>query len=209
MDKKRLLIIFFLCYRELPCHQCLEQHGFLLDFANEFNSKMIVMHTKEPGIKKTVMKNLILRASQQGIYVAIPNGEVCDIITNSADLHYIDDHHRVEYILECLERRRNHQKEPWIIDIGIASKEDIIKELENANLDLDDDVLVIRKKNNDHGHTMEIYELYKIAYDKPVQCHDIGTWSEENGLKMTTVHKWYRRADLKVNVFKSYRSGLI
>ena len=49
---------------------------------------------------------------------------------------------------------------------------------------------------------MEIWELYRIAPEFPIQSIKIGNWSHSLRLQMTSLHKWQRRKNLKGHHFK-------
>ena len=49
---------------------------------------------------------------------------------------------------------------------------------------------------------MEIWELYRIAQEFPIQFIKIGNWSQSVGLQMTSLHKWQRRKNLNGHHFK-------
>ena len=67
--------------------------------------------------------------------------------------------------------------------------------LEMAELDLDDDIIV----GINNGSHVDLFEIYKIAERKgPIEYNNVGSWSDKDGFVMSTVPKYYRRADLKV-----------
>ena len=73
---------------------------------------------------------------------------------------------------------------------------DVANTLTLAELDLDDDIIL----GIQNGSYVDLFEIYKIAErNGPIEYNDIGTWSEIDGLSMTSSLKWYRRGDLKVN----------
>ena len=64
-----------------------------------------------------------------------------------------------------------------------------------AELDLDDDVILAVEMGSHYA----LYELYKIKErEGPIEINEIGVWIDEEGLKLTIEHKWYRRRNLKV-----------
>ena len=44
----------------------------------------------------------------------------------------------------------------------------------------------------------DVWEIYKISMDQPIINYYLGTWSENDGLNMTTLEKYQRRSDLMV-----------
>ena len=72
------------------------------------------------------------------------------------------------------------------------------KVLEMAELDLDDDVILAIE----NGTHVNLFEIYKISERQgPIVYNTIGVWSNIDGLQLTTTSKWYRRGNLKVNIF--------
>ena len=70
--------------------------------------------------------------------------------------------------------------------------------LEMAELDLDDDVILAIE----NGTHVNLFEIYKISERQgPIVYNIIGVWSNTDGLQLTTTTKWYRRGNLKVNIF--------
>ena len=70
--------------------------------------------------------------------------------------------------------------------------------LEMAELDLDDDV-ILAIENETH---VNLFEIYKISERQgPIVYNTIGVWSNIDGLQLTITSKWYRRGNLKVNIF--------
>ena len=77
---------------------------------------------------------------------------------------------------------------------------DVAMTLEIAELDLDDDIFI----GINNGSHVDLFEVYKIAERKgPIEYNDIGSWSDKDGLAMTTAPKYYRRGDLKVKLLLS------
>ena len=70
--------------------------------------------------------------------------------------------------------------------------------LEMAELDLDDDVILAIE----NGTHVNLFEIYKISERQgPIVYNTIGFWSNIDGLQLTITSKWYRRGNLKVNIF--------
>ena len=70
--------------------------------------------------------------------------------------------------------------------------------LEMAELDLDDDVILAIQ----NGTHVNLFEIYKISERQgPIVYNIIGVWSNIDGLQLTITSKWYRRGNLKVNIF--------
>ena len=71
-------------------------------------------------------------------------------------------------------------------------------ELEMAELDLDDDVILAIE----NGTHVDLFEIYKISERQgPIVYNTIGVWSNIDGLQLTSTSKWYRRGNLRVNNF--------
>ena len=70
--------------------------------------------------------------------------------------------------------------------------------LSNLNLDLDDDVFIVEYDKVDKS-TCRIWEIYKISPTEPLIVNDVGTWSKNYGLNMTSLQKYERRRNLMVN----------
>ena len=71
-------------------------------------------------------------------------------------------------------------------------------ELEMAELDLDDDVILAIE----NGIHVDLFEIYKISERQgPIVYNIIGVWSNIDGLQLTSTSKWYRRGNLRVNIF--------
>ena len=47
----------------------------------------------------------------------------------------------------------------------------------------------------------ELWELYRIGNESPIQFNKIGKWSLSRRLEMTPTHKWHRRGNLKLHHF--------
>ena len=75
---------------------------------------------------------------------------------------------------------------------------EITTNLEMAELDLDDDVILAIV----NGSRVDLFEIYKIKErEGPIEYNSIGIWSDKDGLQLISAPKWYRRGDLKVRYF--------
>ena len=71
----------------------------------------------------------------------------------------------------------------------------------NCVTDLDDDFFWFKNINETY---IEIWEAYKISNNKnePIKFSNIGFWSREAGLIISSAEKWKRRKDLQGHFFK-------
>ena len=74
--------------------------------------------------------------------------------------------------------------------------------LEMAELDLDDDV-ILAIENGTHANLFEVYKINERQ--GPIEYNTIGIWSKMDGLEMTSTSKWYRKGNLKVNMFSNFQ----
>ena len=82
--------------------------------------------------------------------------------------------------------------------IALESIHDVQVLFSNLNLDLDDDVFIVKFDKVDKS-TCQIWEIYKISPTEPLIVNDVGTWSKNDGLNMTLLQKYERRRDLMVS----------
>ena len=126
-------------------------------------------------------------------------------INNSFILHNKDLHvvflkqSNIEYTLNVLSGRKRINKEQWLIYLeeNIDMKE-AAKIFYKAVLDFDDDIHVAIQNGIDQ---IDIWEIYKIRSNYPVQYNEIGEWRNRNNetkrLWFTSMKKWHRRHNLK------------
>ena len=103
-------------------------------------------------------------------------------------------------ILEGIMRNRSRKnKEFWFIDISafetITNAELMLNSLP---LDIDDDIFLFMIMKND---TARIWEIYKLLPGKDLIVRDIGEWTKDFGLNLTTKEKWQRRSNLLVTIY--------
>ena len=120
------------------------------------------------------------------------------------DLHiYLIDSKNLtnsKMILEGMMRNRSRKnKEFWFIDISafqtITNAELMLNSLP---LDIDDDIFLFMIMKND---TARIWEIYKLLPGKDLIVRDIGEWTKDFGLNLTTKEKWQRRSNLLVTIY--------
>ena len=117
------------------------------------------------------------------------------------DLHFVpysDDH--LNHMMTCWSQRKRAYKEVWLIYLEDFSKiEDFVSVLRdrNATMDYDDDFIVGLNKT-DH---IELWELYRIGNESPIEYIKIGKWSLDKRLQFTELQKWQRRGNLKLHHF--------
>ena len=129
-------------------------------------------------------------------FTSVQNEENCQITSENADLHFIN--YLViplPYLLQCFDKRKSHQKDTWLIYIGTQTKEEVLKEFIHLKLDFNDDVFLLSKL----GDYLDVCELYKLAPGRSIESQTIGNWSQNLGLQLTTIQKWHRRMNMKVN----------
>ena len=68
--------------------------------------------------------------------------------------------------------------------------------LNDFNLRINDDIFIV--KFDEQNMYAEIWEIYKISMDQGLILNGLGTWTEKDGLNMTTEEKYQRRSDLMV-----------
>ena len=64
----------------------------------------------------------------------------------------------------------------------------------------DDDIFVV--KFDGKFTQAEIWEIYKTSFSQPLLVNNLGTWSEMDGLNLTTLHKYERRKNLMVGIYE-------
>ena len=64
----------------------------------------------------------------------------------------------------------------------------------------DDDIFVV--KFDGKFTQAEIWEIYKTSFSQPLIVNNLGTWSEMDGLNLTTLHKYERRKNLMVGIYE-------
>ena len=120
------------------------------------------------------------------------------------DLHiYLIDSENLtnsKMILEVMMRNRSRKnKEFWFIDISafqtITNAELMLNSLP---LDIDDDIFLYTIMKND---TARIWEIYKLLPGKDLIVRDVGGWTKDFGLNLTTKEKWQRRSNLLVRIY--------
>ena len=185
---------------------------FVFDIVNYYQSKNIIFHISHEDIHPYTTR-LMRKISLEGRYFTIYsiNDCECNVTREIIDMHFVMFDSNVkcvecefqsnpnvnDYVLDCFRHRQRFHREPWIFytNIGI---QDVLNELETASFDLDDDVLVAQDFKNE---SIELWEIYKISNSSGTQFNKVGSWSVTDGLKMTTVHKWYRRKNLQQHHF--------
>ena len=65
---------------------------------------------------------------------------------------------------------------------------------------LDDDIFVVKFDAN--FTQAEIWDIYKTSFSQPLIVNNLGTWSEMDGLNLTTLHKYERRKNLMVGIYE-------
>ena len=94
-------------------------------------------------------------------------------------------------------QRTRTSQEFWLIDISaLDSIENAEILFENFNLRINDDIFVV--KFDEDFMSADVWEIYKISMDQPLINNYLGSWSENDGLNMTTLEKYQRRSDLMV-----------
>ena len=102
----------------------------------------------------------------------------------------------IQFFEHKLRKRTRISKEFWFVDISaLGSIDDAELMLNNLPLDIDDDIFLYMFSNNDMA---KIWEVYKLVPEKDLVVRELGMWTRQIGLDMTTLEKWQRRGDLKV-----------
>ena len=77
------------------------------------------------------------------------------------------------------------------------SKTTLLKSIEKAHLDFDDDFYMYQMKSKYENIFIELWEHYEIHHTIPRKLLHYGNWTIQNdGLKLVTEEKWTRRKDL-------------
>ena len=102
----------------------------------------------------------------------------------------------IQFFEHKLKKRTRISKEFWFVDISaLGSIDNAELMLNNLPLDIDDDIFLYMFSNNDMA---KIWEVYKLVPEKDLVVRELGMWTRQIGLDMTTLEKWQRRGDLKV-----------
>ena len=102
----------------------------------------------------------------------------------------------IKFFEHKLRKRTRISKEFWFVDIsGLGSIDNAELMLNNLPLDIDDDIFLYMFSNNDMA---KIWEVYKLVPEKDLVVKELGMWTRQIGLDMTTLEKWQRRGDLQV-----------
>ena len=106
----------------------------------------------------------------------------------------------INYLSSMINARTRQNQEYWLIDIsGLDSIETAELLLDVLNMDVDDDIFVA--KFDEALLEADIWEIYKLSFAQTLTKKYLGSWSETEGLNMTTLEKYQRRVDLMVNNF--------
>ena len=102
----------------------------------------------------------------------------------------------IQFFEHKLRKRTRISKEFWFVDISaLGSIDNAELMLNNLPLDIDDDIFLFMFSKNDMA---KIWEVYKLVPEKDLVVRELGMWTRQIGLDMTTLEKWQRRGDLKV-----------
>lgn len=177
--------------------------GLAFDFVDYFIGKSIVVHANTQDMKMDLLMTA-KEVNKRPKYVMIVDysQENCTNITlENVDVHFISlAQESMPYLFACLNYRKRSDKEPWVFYAVDTEVMKLADDLVEAKLDLDDNI--ITAIHNTDMDAVELYEFYKVSMSTPIQYNYLGTWSSKDGLKMTTVPKWYRRKDLKGHHFQ-------
>ena len=130
------------------------------------------------------------------------NSATCEFTWDNMDLHFVpfpQDH--LDHVMNCWKQRKRNYKELWLIYYeDETSIENVVETYEgkNATMDFDDDVVI----GINGGSFIHLWELYRIGPESPIQFIQIGQWSPNKELQLTTKTKWDRRRNLKRHHFK-------
>jgi hypothetical protein len=58
-----------------------------------------------------------------------------------------------------------------------------------VNIPLDCEFLVVQS----HEKHVQLMEVYRVHYSSPLEVHEVGNWSQANGLQWTTIAALYKR----------------
>lgn len=176
--------------------------GLTFDFVDHFIGKSIVVHANTQDMKMDLLMTAkeVNKRPKYVMIVDYSQNENCTNLTlENVDVHFIPlAQESMNYLYSCLDYRKRSDKEPWVVYAHDTEVMKAAQDLAKAKLDLDDNI-IMAIHNTD---MVELYEFYKISIETPIQYNDIGTWSPKDGLKLTSMPKWYRRKNLKGHHFK-------
>ena len=190
------ILVIFSCWNFVATDQSLlPPIKFIADFAQFFITKSVILHTHTHEMTPELIE-FAKQINKEGHYFVIANiQENCTVDLQNVDMHLvmIDDDQSLTYFTDCSNQRKRYNKEPWIL-YSRSMPNDLIPSLNEATLDLDDEIYLASAQNNETYLT----EIYKIGPDSNIDFNDVGVWSEIDNINFTTNPKWYRRGDLKV-----------
>ena len=97
-----------------------------------------------------------------------------------------------------MRKRLRTNKEFWLIDISTLENIDNAELMLNSlQLDIDDDIFLYMFVNEDLAN---IWEIYKLVPQQDLIVRQLGIWTRQMGMDMTTLEKWQRRGDLTVTL---------
>ena len=107
----------------------------------------------------------------------------------------------LKHLLHSSARRKRINKEPWLIYFDKNTTiQEAVTELIDLSMDFDDDFIVGLNQTD----KVVLWEIYRIGPMEPIQYNNIGHWNPfKGGLKMSPIHKWHRRKNLKGYHFKT------
>ena len=116
-------------------------------------------------------------------------------IINDENLKY-----SVDYLKSMIKRRTRKNLDFWLFDISsLDSINSLYSLLNDFNLRVNDDIFIV--KFDEQSNYADVWEIYKLSSDQALIIDGLGTWSESNGLNMTTEEKYQRRSNLMVRCF--------
>ena len=102
----------------------------------------------------------------------------------------------IKLLAQQMSERLRTNEEFWLIDISaLQSIENARQMLNNLHLDIDDDIFLFMFKDNDLAY---VWEIYKLVPRQNLIIRELGEWTHEIGMDMTSLGKWKRRGDLSV-----------
>ena len=105
----------------------------------------------------------------------------------------------IEILQNCMRKRERLNREMWLIDVStMESVENATEALNSLDLDIDDDILLFKKQENGD---INIWEIYKKKPEKDAVVNELGIWSLDNGLQLTSKDKWTRRKSCTLACF--------
>ena len=198
-DTMRSVLICILLLRVSTTTQASLPTKFIWDFTQYFFSKSIVLHVQNVHDNRNDLLAFQREFNAKKEYVSIfsSSNSQCNTFRENVDLQVILlAKSMIDYALKCFLHSQRYNKEPWILYTKL-SIEDVTALLEEAKLDLDDEIYIAIE---DQGK-VDIWEIYKINNETTIESIYLGHWSESKGLALTQVHKWYRRRNLKGHHF--------